>query len=91
LEDGFEAEPVEEAIEDRQDTDGGGVQGPACGASDPAGPERWRGLLAGACGFLIQESFPRCVLASMVEAGKRPAGPAAMIAVKRGRSRGEKF
>ena len=52
-EDGLEAEPVEEAVEDRQDTDGVGVEGLACGAGDPAGPERWRGLLAWACWFCL--------------------------------------
>ena len=32
-----EAEPLEEAIEDRQDTDGVGVEGPAFGLGDLAG------------------------------------------------------
>ena len=50
-EDRLEAEAVEEAVEDRQDTDGVGVEGAAGGAGDPAGPERWRGWPAGACGF----------------------------------------
>jgi len=58
LENGLEAEPLEEAVEDGEDTDGGGVEGPACGACDPAGPERWRGWLPGACGFVIQGSSP---------------------------------
>lgn len=39
-EDGLEAEPVEEAVEDRQDTDGEGAEGPACGAGGPSGPLR---------------------------------------------------
>ena len=36
----LEAEAVEEAVEDRQDTDGGGVEGMAGGAGDAAGPQR---------------------------------------------------
>ena len=71
----LEAEPLEEAVEDRQGADGGGVEGPAGGAGDPAGPERGRILRAGACGFLIHEGLPRCYLASMAGAGGRPACP----------------
>ena len=47
----LEAEPFEEAVEDRQDADGVGVEGPAGGAGDPAGPERWRGRWLGRAGF----------------------------------------
>ena len=50
----LEAEAVEEAVEDRQDTDGGRVEGMAGGAGDAAGPQRWRGWPAGASGFLIR-------------------------------------
>ena len=75
-EDGFEPEPVEESVDEGQGADGVGAEGPPRGASDPAGPERWRGLLAWACWFLIHEGFPRCVLASMtVAAGRLPVSP----------------
>ena len=89
-EESLEAEPVEEPIEDRQGADGVGVEGAAGGAGDPAGPERWRGLLAWAGGFVSHEGLPRCVLASIAAAAGRPP-------VRRhdrgegGRSRGEKF
>ena len=71
-EDRLEAEPVEEAVEDRQGTDGVRVEGAAGGVGDPAGPERTRGLLGGARGFLIHEGIPRCVPGSMTLAAGPP-------------------
>jgi hypothetical protein len=56
--DGPEAEPLDEAVKDRQGADGVGVEGTAGGAGGTAGPERWRGRLVGACGFVVHGSSP---------------------------------
>src|SRR5262245_7645291 len=88
-EDGLEAKPVEEAVEDRQGTDGVGVEGPACGAGGSAGLEWWRGSACWGVRVGDAREFPRCGLALMVVAGQRLASPPAMIAVTGRRSRGE--
>ena len=74
-EDGLEAEPVEESVEDRQDTDGGGVESPAGGAGGPSGPKRWRGLMTGMPRLLIHERISRCVLVSTAGAADRSPVP----------------
>jgi hypothetical protein len=71
-EDRLEAESVEESVEDREGADGVRVEGAAGGAGDPAGPEWWRSLLAGAGGLAMHERFPRCVPGSMKVAAGRP-------------------
>jgi hypothetical protein len=83
-EDGLEAEPVEEAVEDRQGTDGVGVESLACGAGGPAGPERWRGRLAGACRWVIHVSSP------MQTGLDGRCGPAARQPRRHDRGEGEK-
>ena len=89
-EDRLEAEAVEEAVEDRQGTDGVGVEGAAGGAGDPAGPERWRGPAGRGGRLVIHERSPRAFWPD--RCGSRTAArPTAMIVGKGGRSRGEKF
>jgi hypothetical protein len=72
-EDRLDWEAIEEAVEDRQDTDGVRIEGAAGGAGDPAGPEWWRGQLAGAGGLIMHELLPLCLLASMTAAAGRPS------------------
>lgn len=91
-EDRPESESVEEAVEDRQGTDGVRIEGAAGGACDPAGSERRGVLLAGAGGVARHERSPRCVGTELDHDGRRPAAwVTAMIPGEEARSRGEKF
>ena len=72
-EDRVESESVEESVEDRQGTDGVGIEGAAGGAGDPAGPERRGVLRAGAGGLARHEPSPRCVGVERDHDGRRSA------------------
>jgi hypothetical protein len=58
LENRPEAKTLEETVKDREDPDGGGVEGPACGPGHPVGPEPWRSPPASSWRFAVQERFP---------------------------------